>query len=158
MLTALTKVFTASPLLEAIVRYFLVCIVVFFSIAWEPFYNTLMVVRLKIFMGVLTFAWCWFWVFFFGGGYILSIFLYFLKNVWYVLRSFAKVFLVILWQSNTKQYDVFTLFCKATLNYVRSHCWILYSSHCLEEPQIFPCFAEIFWSLRRKSSLLLSLL
>ena len=30
--------------------------------------NTLMIVRLKIFIGVLPFAWCWFWVCFFWGG------------------------------------------------------------------------------------------
>ena len=37
MLTALRKIFTANPLVEAILGYFLVCLVVFFSIFLEPF-------------------------------------------------------------------------------------------------------------------------
>ena len=37
MLTALRKIFTANPLVEAILGYFLVCLVVFFSISLEPF-------------------------------------------------------------------------------------------------------------------------
>ena len=37
MLTALRKFFTANPLVEAILGYFLVCLVVFFSISLEPF-------------------------------------------------------------------------------------------------------------------------
>ena len=56
--------------------------------------NTLMIVRLKIFIGVLPFAWCWFWVCFFlgggEGGYIFSTFLYFLKKNWYVSWNFMK--------------------------------------------------------------------
>ena len=37
MLTALRKIFTANPLVEAILGYFLVCLVVFYSIFLEPF-------------------------------------------------------------------------------------------------------------------------
>ena len=37
MLTALRKIITANPLLEAILGYFLVCLVVFFSIPWKSF-------------------------------------------------------------------------------------------------------------------------
>ena len=43
------------------------------------------------------------------------------------------------------------LFCKAILNYVRSHFCILYSSQCLEKPQILPWwFARVFWLLSGK--------
>ena len=59
--------------------------------------NTLMDVRLKHFMGGISLSLGIFWAFFWGGGgrrgcrgYIFSIFMYFLRKVWYVFNVFIK--------------------------------------------------------------------
>ena len=94
MLTVLKKVFTASPLLEAISGYFLICLVVFFSISLEPFgflrkYPLIFLIILWCLLDyrglLLPFSWCYFEGFFLvgGRGYIFSIFLYFLRNMFH---------------------------------------------------------------------------
>ena len=80
----------------------------FFSIFWETFgflwnsphvflINTLMVVRVKDFMGIVALCLELFWVAFFlgRGEHILSLFLYFLRKVRYVFMKFCKSILSI---------------------------------------------------------------
>ena len=54
----------------------------------------------------------------------------FLKNCENILGITVAIKHKIVWHVS--------FFCKAFLNYVRSHFCILYSSHCLEKRQIFP--------------------
>ena len=60
-----------------------------------------------------------------------SVYLSFLRTVWYVSQNFAKIFLVLLWKSHKKYYGMLPLRCNAILNYVTSHFCTLYSSLCL---------------------------
>ena len=96
--------FTVSPsFLESILGYILVCFVVFILYFLRTIWflmkfckyiidNTLMVVRIKDFMG---WEFCsllgLFWAFFFRErGQIFSIFLYFLRKFWYAFMKFCK--------------------------------------------------------------------
>ena len=162
MLTSLKKIHSkSSPGGHFRVFFGLSCVIFFYflRIVWFVMKictyildNTLMVVRLKIFVGGIALC------------FVLILSCFFLKG-----EGTFSVFFSISWEifgmfhENLRRYSCITLattknnmacclyFAKLFWTLHSSHFCTLYSSPCLEKPQIFPwCFVQIFCSLRKK--------
>ena len=163
MLTAPKQIFTVSPLLlKAFLGYvglFCSIFLYFLRTVWFPIKfciyildNNLMVVKLKNVMGCIALSLGLFWVLFYLGQGFFSIFLYFLRKVRYVFTKCCKDILdtlaitqKIIWHVAFIWQGYFKVFWGPFLSIYSS------PSLCLEKPWIFPwCFAQTFWSLRKK--------